>query len=74
MSARHYSGWTSDLDERISLHRRGQGAAILRALVAAGGTFEVVATWQGTRYDERRFKRNGHFERRCPTCKGEQHE
>ena len=70
MSARHYLGWAlDDLEGRMRIHRSGNGAAIIRALIAAGGDFEVVATWEGTRYDERRFKRNGHFDQKCPQCK-----
>jgi hypothetical protein len=69
--AQHYAGWAAPgkLDARIVEHRNGNGARILAFVMRSGFDFEVVATWDGTRDDERRFKRVGHFDRRCPICK-----
>lgn len=68
MSARHYLGWAADLDTRLAEHRNGAGARITAAAVRAG--IELTCTWTapGTKNDERRLKRNGHHERRCPAC------
>lgn len=69
MSASHYVGWTGELESRLSEHRAGGGAKIIRALFLAGGDFKLAASWEGTRYDERRLKKNGHFDKLCPICK-----
>jgi len=34
--ARHYMGYASDLEERLSRHRSGQGARLLSVLKASG--------------------------------------
>jgi hypothetical protein len=72
MAARHYLGWTNGVavDQRLADHRAGRGAAITRAAVGRGIELQLVATWPGTRNDERRAKRSGNFARRCPTCTG----
>jgi hypothetical protein len=47
--AQHYIGWASDLNRRISRHRNGNGARLLRVVNEAGITWEVVRTWPGIR-------------------------
>lgn len=72
--ARHYLGWANGegVESRVERHRGGTGAKIVRALVEQGGDFEVVWTRPGTRNDERRLKRTGHFaDRLCPVCRQE---
>lgn len=68
--AQHYLGWTSGpVEERLARHRKGNGAAVIRALGHQGIEFIVVWTKPGTREEERRLKRSGHFkERLCVTC------
>lgn len=72
-SAQHYIGWTNgvSVDDRISAHRKGRGAVITRAAMRQGIEMHLVKTWPGTPNQERRAKKNGHFERRCPICKGD---
>ncbi len=70
MSAQHYLGFADDVAARIAEHQAGRGAAITAACVARGIGLRHVATFDGDRTAERRAKRNGHFERRCPVCKG----
>jgi predicted GIY-YIG superfamily endonuclease len=70
--ARHYLGWTRDLPQRIAEHRAGHGSPLLRAAAAAGITFEVAASWPGTRTDERRLHRYKNSPARlCPICRAE---
>lgn len=69
--SQHYLGWTSDLDARIEAHRHGQGARLLAVITEAGIGFELVATWDGTRNDERRRKRQKHHWRWCPVCRAD---
>lgn len=71
-SARHYLGWANGegVEARLEAHRRGTGARIIRALLEAGGDFELVWTRRGTRNDERRLKNTGHFkDRLCDRCR-----
>ena len=68
--ARHYIGWTKDLDARLAAHRSGQGARLLAVLLRAHGIgFVVARTWTGaTRARERQIKTQGGASRCCPVC------
>jgi predicted GIY-YIG superfamily endonuclease len=67
--AKHYLGWTTDLDKRIALHRRGQGSVLLSVVNGAGIGWDVVRTWEGAdRNFERRVKNRGGLARECPAC------
>lgn len=58
--AKHYLGWTSELDERLIQHQSGRGARLVAVITNAGIGFSVSRTWRGTRHKERRL---------CPTCR-----
>jgi predicted GIY-YIG superfamily endonuclease len=47
--ARHYMGSAEDPNERLETHSKGQGARLTQVAAAAGITFEIVRTWQGSR-------------------------
>ncbi|MFB7722301.1 hypothetical protein [Nocardia sp. NPDC056100] len=66
--ARHYTGWTSDLDNRLAEHRAGRGARLLEVLRDNGISWQLARTWEGTRARERQLKREGGASRRCPKC------
>ncbi|MFD0000168.1 hypothetical protein [Nocardia sp. NPDC127526] len=66
--ARHYTGWTTDLDARLTEHRAGRGARLLEVLRDNGIGWELARTWHGTRSRERQLKREGGAARRCPKC------
>ena len=66
--ARHYLGWTRDLEVRLAQHRSGQGARLMEVVRDAGLTFDLVRTWTGDRYLERRLKHRGGHARLCPIC------
>ncbi|MFE3195029.1 hypothetical protein ACFXHA_38905 [Nocardia sp. NPDC059240] len=66
--ARHYTGWTTDLDARLTEHRAGRGARLLEVLRDNGIGWELARTWAGTRGRERQLKREGGASRRCPKC------
>ena len=66
--ARHYTGWTSDLDARLAEHAAGRGARLLAVIGDAGIGFQLARTWTGTRTRERRLKQSGGARRRCPLC------
>ena len=66
--ARHYLGITQDVNERLELHRNGQGARLTQVAVEHGCALELVRTWEGTRHDERRLKNQKNAPRLCPLC------
>ncbi|GDY28768.1 hypothetical protein [Gandjariella thermophila] len=66
--ARHYTGWTTDLDSRLAEHATGRGARLLEVVSAAGIGWELARTWPGTRARERQLKRQGGASRHCPMC------
>jgi predicted GIY-YIG superfamily endonuclease len=69
--ARHYTGWTADLDSRLAEHQAGRGARLLQVITQAGIDWTLARTWQGTRERERQLKRQGGASRRCPICRAE---
>ncbi len=66
--AKHYIGWTSDLDERLASHAAGQGARLLAVLRSAGIGWRLARTWTGGRARERQIKKQGGAARCCPLC------
>lgn len=68
--ARHYIGWTTDLEKRLATHRAGDGSRLLRAVVKSGITFEVARLWlEKTRDFERKLHRRKDTRKMCPICK-----
>jgi len=65
---RHYTGWTSNLDERLEAHRTGRGARLMEVVKEAGGTFRLVRTWPGSRALERAIKDRKAAPKLCPEC------
>lgn len=70
--ARHYVGWAHDPLTRNLEHRAGLGAALTRAAVAAGITWELYVLTEGDRALERQIKNLKAAPRLCPVC-GRQH-
>lgn len=68
--AAHYLGWAGAerLEQRLEHHGRGTGANLLRHVRAAGITWTLVRTWEGTRQRERALKLQGGHSRKCPVC------
>ena len=70
--ARHYLGFTDDLDRRLAQHRSGNGARLLEVIAEAGIGWVLARTWpDGERELERAIKRAGHTPRLCPLCNPE---
>lgn len=69
--ARHYTGWTADLESRLAEHQAGRGARLLQVITQAGIGWTLARTWPGTRARERQLKRQGGASRRCPICRAE---
>jgi predicted GIY-YIG superfamily endonuclease len=66
--ARHYLGWTADLDARLARHEAGTGARLLEVAHDAGIGWTLARTWEGGRARERQLKNQGGATRRCPLC------
>ena len=69
--ARHYTGWTADLEARLAEHQAGRGARLLQVIAQAGIGWTLARTWEGSRARERQLKRQGGASRRCPICRAE---
>ena len=67
--ARHYIGFTQNLEQRLAEHRAGRGSPLIAAAIADGIDFELAAIWEGDRHDERRLHRQKNTRARlCPIC------
>jgi hypothetical protein len=70
--ARHYLGFTDNLEQRLAEHRSGRGSPLVAAAVRAGIDVVVAATWPGDRSVERRLHRYKNSRARlCPMCRAE---
>lgn len=68
--AKHYVGFAENLPGRISHHRKGTGANLLKHVNAAGIDWDVVQVWENTtRTFERTLKNRGGKSKFCPACK-----
>lgn len=70
--ARHYLGFSDDIDRRVAEHVAGRSSSspLIRAALANGSTVELVRTWPGgDRNLERRLKRRHEGPRLCPVCR-----
>ncbi len=73
--ARHYLGSSSHLDERLSLHKNGNGARPMEVIGEAGIGWELVRLWESDSREEslaleRRLKHRHESPRLCPICRG----
>jgi predicted GIY-YIG superfamily endonuclease len=66
--ARHYTGWTEDLLDRLDRHATGHGARLVEVITQAGIGFTLVRICEGTRRTERAIKNAGGAVRYCPAC------
>lgn len=71
--ARHYIGWTQNLEERLAAHRAGARRAgrLVQVAAAAGIAFRLARTWDRERGYEVRLKKQGGASRCCPICHAE---
>lgn len=72
--ARHYLGFTRNLDARLALHRSPNGSShhrLMQVIAGAGIGFVLARTWDGDRDLERRLKRRKEGPKLCPICRRE---
>lgn len=72
--AQHYLGWTSNLEERLEAHRKGNGSRLMAAVQRAGISFQVVRIWHGSRKLEKRLKKLRDESGLCPFCQEKRRE
>ena len=68
--ARHYLGWSENLTSRLTSHRAGGGARLMRVIQDAGIEWELARVWEGDRHLERSLKQRKNTGRLCPICRG----
>lgn len=67
--ARHYIGFSEDIEARLEEHRRGNGSAFMAAVSQRGIEWTLARVWPGQGRDwERHLKRQKHAARLCPIC------
>jgi len=66
--ARHYLGYTHDLEARLEAHRTGNGSAIMAAVAQRGIGWTLARTWEGGRDLERKLKGRHNSPQLCPIC------
>ncbi len=69
--ARHYIGYTENLEQRLEAHRAGHGSRLIQVVREHGIGWRVARTWDRGRDYERVLKRVGHASRYCPICKND---
>jgi len=66
--ARHYLGFSENLDKRICDHLCGQGARLMEVVTLAEIEWKVSRTWHGDRGLERKLKNRHEAPKLCPVC------
>ena len=66
--AKHYTGWTRNLPQRLIDHAMGRGGRLPQVQVERGGSWVVAQTEPGGPARERQLKQHG-ASRRCAVCK-----
>lgn len=68
--ARHYIGFSADVDNRLEEQLRGNGAKLVRAAIAAGISIRLAAEFPGKSLRFEIFLKNrGGAAKWCPICK-----
>jgi predicted GIY-YIG superfamily endonuclease len=67
--ARHYLGYSADIESRISAHMLGEGSPLIKAAVRWGRRIYWTRVWEDTgRTWERYLKRRHNAPALCPVC------
>jgi predicted GIY-YIG superfamily endonuclease len=66
--ARHYMGYTDDLQARLERHAQGNGSRLMQVIMENGITWRLARTWDGDRHLERKLKNQKNSPRLCPIC------
>ncbi len=67
--AQHYLGWSMSPFERFQRHIIRCEQPLIRAVITAGISIEIVRIWDDVdRHFERRLKKRRNHPRLCPVC------
>lgn len=67
--AQHYIGFSRDVDDRLEEQLRGNGARLVRHVIAAGIPIVLAKEWPNVdQVFEYRLKNRGGARRCCPIC------
>ena len=67
--AKHYLGYTDDIERRFGDHQKGRGARLTQVVVEAGHELKLVRMWPGEdRNFERSLKNRKNAPKLCPCC------
>jgi hypothetical protein len=67
--ARHYIGWSPDINRRVSRHKEGKGAKFTMGALRHGADLLLVRIWPGgDRRLEWELKHKGTHQALCPLC------
>lgn len=67
--AAHYTGWTTNLPDRLWQHEIGRGARLMEVVLLAGIGWQLARTWDADRAFERRLKNRHGASKYCPICR-----
>ena len=70
--ARHYLGFTQNLEGRLQRHRWGAGSPLVRAAVRTGVEIFLARRWDNVTvaFERRVHERRGGLRHVCPICSG----
>jgi len=67
--ARHYVGYSDDVEARLMLHLAGGGSPLVRSAIRADCSVVLARVWEGRGRDfERKLKLRKNSPRYCPIC------
>jgi predicted GIY-YIG superfamily endonuclease len=67
--SQHYIGFTTNLDQRLAMHKSGHGARITSIALKKGIAWELAHVWEdGDKPFERHLKKSGPARKYCSIC------
>lgn len=67
--AKHYLGFAEDVEKRVEIHKKGQGANLTKVAVSSGSELILTRVWEGAdRTFERKLKNSKNVPKLCPLC------
>jgi predicted GIY-YIG superfamily endonuclease len=67
--SRHYIGFTTNLPQRLAMHKSGHGARMTSIAAKKGIAWELAHVWEdGDKEFERHIKKSGPAKKYCEIC------
>ena len=68
-TSQHYVGFTTNLDQRLAMHKSGHGARLTSIARKKGIAWELAYVWEdGDKERERHLKKGGRARKLCKIC------